>query len=217
MLKRYRVGLDGAVGPFRGAESRLCDRDIRDALTRNDGPVPLGKADCLLPEVRCWRGHARADYIYLNGRDLSVVEIKSDCDTLHRFDEQVRVFSAIADRAILVVGWRLAARALRVVPAWWDVWLAERGPSSETRLVPLRDGKRNPDVLAGGLVSMLPVAEARRLALNANMPASHAGTRELRQALANRIPRDVIRDAVQDWLVRLSAERRDARDAANCC
>jgi hypothetical protein len=197
----------GALGPFADFESRLSDRDIRQALLAPDSPLSRSQRTLALEEVRCWRGHVRADYVLVSNDALAVVEVKSDCDSLRRFGEQARVYSAIADRVILVVGWALAANALRAAPRWWEVWLAEKPPVRETRLVPLRDGAPNPALDPSGLVAMLPRAEIRRLAQVAGIRATVSDQRELRRELVAHLSCSDLRLAVHDWLVRLSDGR----------
>lgn len=197
----------GALGPFAGPGSRLSDVEIRAALLREIGTISPLDCQALLPEVECWRGHVRADYVFVSGDLLSVVEIKSDRDNMRRFGEQVRVYNAIADRVLLVVGWTLAAQALAEAPWWWDVVLAERDPAGDVRFIPLRDGVCNREVAAVGLAAMLPVDELRRLAAQAGLNASRSRGTELRTAVSALLSLDQLRNAVRDWVVRLSHTR----------
>jgi hypothetical protein len=205
------LGVDGhsearAFGPYSGSDTRLSDRQIRQALS---GLFRLGGvlvSDIMVEEVQCWRGYVRADYLCVQD-DLAVIEIKSDRDTLSRFDEQVRVYSAIADRVTLVVGWNLAARALRRAPWWWQVLLVEREADSEARIVTLRDGSRNPAVDAAALVWMLPIADVRSLASRTGVRET-IHPRQLRERVAQHASTDDLREAVRGWLTRLSNERR---------
>lgn len=207
----------GAVGPFFGRDAALSDAEIRAALaTIAFGPV--SDLDLVLEEVECWRGYVRADYVCLSPNTLSVVEIKSDRDSLRRFDEQIRIYSAVADRVTLVVGWSLAAHALRAAPSWWDVVLAERKPTFNIRFVPLRDGGQNPGVTAEALVAMLPMDEVRRLARAAEEAMGRLRGPALREAVANHLSRDELRKALREWLGRLSQRRnRIASSDLNAC
>jgi hypothetical protein len=200
------AGPAGAYGPFPDRNAQLSDADIRAALV-GGGFVGLVQHHCVLEEVECWRGYVRADYVCLSDDALSIIEIKSDRDTLRRFEEQVRVYSAIADRVTLVVGWSLAAHALRAAPAWWDVLLAERDAMSSIRFIPLRDGARNSGVATTALVAMLPIDEVRRLARSTAISGSRLRGRELRRLVAARVSGDDLRVAVCDWLARLSQQR----------
>jgi hypothetical protein len=194
----------GALGPFRGSDARLSDAEIRAALVV-DGAISHHDG-LLMQEVECWRGYVRADYLCVSQGVLSVIEIKSDRDTLRRFPEQVRVYSAVADRVTLVVGWSLAARVLRDAPWWWDVVLAERSTTSAVRFVPLRDGAPNPEVAEQALAAMLPVDDLRRLARASGITDRLRG-RPLRELVATRVSAHDLRAAIGRWLTRLSLGR----------
>ncbi|MEZ4495132.1 MAG: sce7726 family protein [Dehalococcoidia bacterium] len=194
-----------AIGPLPGSAGQLTDADIRAALSVGQ-PARAALGDTVLEEVECWRGYVRADYVCLSGNALSIIEIKSDRDTLRRFPEQVRVYSSFADRVTLVVGWTLAARALRIAPVWWDVLLAERNESSSVRFVALRDGVRNPDIGTAGLVAMLPIDQVQRLARYAGL-RTKTRSRELRRQVAEFVDHEDLRTAVRDWVACLSAQR----------
>ena len=153
----------------------------------------------------------RADYLISNPHSLEVIEIKSDLDTLRRFDEQARVYSSFADRVVVVVGWTLAARVLRAAPNWWDVWLAERRDVDEIAIIPIRDGRVNPGREAGSLARMLPVAEARRAVASSGL--SHRVTTmradDARRTLAERLTLEELRAVVAEWLAHLGVDRRE--------
>jgi len=195
-----------AFGPYPGADTGLADREIRQALGGLFRLGGLPASAIMVEEVECWRGYVRADYLCVRDDHLAVIEIKSDRDTMSRFDEQVRVYSAIADRVTLVVGWNLAARALRRAPCWWQVLLAEREADTGARFVTLRDGGRNPAVDAGSLVWMLPIADVRSLASEVGVRET-IQPRQLRERVARQASDDALREAVRAWLARLSAQR----------
>jgi len=196
----------GARGPFRDAGPPLSDGDIRAALL-SGGLAALANHNTLLEEVECWRGYVRADYVCLSPNTLTVIEIKSDRDSLRRFDEQVRVYSAMADRVTVVVGWSLAAHVLRAAPFWWDIVLAERETISELRFVPLRDGTHNPGVTATALVAMLPVEEVRGLARASHLTFEGLRGRDLRQLIASEVSCDELRVAVRKWMASRPQQR----------
>jgi len=195
----------GAFGPFVD-ESPLSDADIRAAMM-SGAFVGLGERYQVLEEVQCWRGHVRADYVCISANALSIIEIKSDRDTLRRFDEQLRVYNSVADRVTLVVGWNLAAHALRAAPWWWDVILVERERTSDVRFIPLRDGAPNLGVSTAALVAMLPTEEVNRLACTAKESFRRLRGPTLRHAVANYLSHDELRIAVREWLERLSQRR----------
>jgi hypothetical protein len=199
------VDPDGARGPFRGGEPPLSDADIRSALARRS--CGWAEEQVVIPEVECWRGYVRADYVLVSDGTVSIVEIKSDRDTFRRFGDQARVYSAIADRVTLIVGWVHAARALRSAPEWWEVVLAEREPQGDVRFVPLRDGAPNPGITAAALVAMLPVDALRQLGRDAERGAGPRRGRDLREYVTERVSCDDLRAAVREWLLRRSRAR----------
>lgn len=73
-------------------------------------------------------GGTRIDVAAING-SLTGCEIKSARDNFSRLASQVPLYSAVLDTAVLVVeGSSAAARAERVVPDWWGIWLASPSP-----------------------------------------------------------------------------------------
>lgn len=192
----------GALGPFPDAGNPLSDAEIRGAVR-----VATSGADICLEEVECWRGYARADFVCLTAGVVSIIEIKSDRDSLHRFGEQSRVYSSIAERVTLVVGWNLAARALRAAPNWWDVVLAEREGLSEVRLIQIRDGAPNPDSNISGLLAMLPIVHVRRLAAELGVASSGTRAELVRHLAASRILEQDVRDATARWLSEVASRR----------
>ena len=210
MFGIHNAGIPGEVrafGPYPDSDSRLADREIRQALgdLLRVGGVP--PCEIMVEEVECFRGYVRADYLCVRNDHLAVIEIKSDRDTLSRFDEQVRVYSTIAHNVTLIVGWNLAASVLRKVPLWWQVLLAEREAGTVARFVTLRDGGHNPSVDALSLVWMLPISDVRSLAGEIGVRQT-IKPRQLRERVAQQAPGYALREAVRLWLSRLSTERQ---------
>lgn len=150
-VSEIRADCDGAHGPRLWRRDPTSDQEIRTALhaaIRADGSLA---SSVVADEVRLSKGTARADLVVVSGSELWILEIKSDRDSLARLREQSEPYSATADRLTLVVGWKLAAAALRIAPRWWEVWLAERCGLGDLRFVPLRDGGSNPSGTRPGL------------------------------------------------------------------
>jgi len=67
-------------------------------------------------------GQTRVDLAVI-GRHITAFEVKAWGDDLARLPQQVKLYSAVADRAVLVVErTSLLGRALASVPVWWGVW-----------------------------------------------------------------------------------------------
>jgi len=109
----------------------------------------------ILEELGLKHGRTRIDLVVINDR-LHGYEIKSDRDSLKRLTEQINIYSSIMDRVTLVVGYRHAYNALKMVPEWWGVRLAEKDEESGT--VFLSDARLptdNPRVDINAIVSLL--------------------------------------------------------------
>ena len=132
------------------------DQDIRAVLKTELLGKYAGDNDTLvLDELGVRHGMARLDIAVVNHR-LHGYEIKSDLDSLRRLPDQIRIFSSVADRMTLVVGYRHAYRAFEMVPPWWGVRLAEpKGASGHVVLNNARAPHDNPCVDINALVALL--------------------------------------------------------------
>jgi hypothetical protein len=132
------------------------DRDIRAVLKEELLRQYANDEDTLvLDEVGLRHGTARIDLLVVNDR-LHGYEIKSDRDSLKRLPDQIRVYSSVMDRMTLVVGYRHAYDALRMVPEWWGVRLAEKKKRSGA--IVLSDARSpcdNPGVDLNSVVALL--------------------------------------------------------------
>lgn len=109
----------------------------------------------ILEELGLKHGKSRIDLVIINDQ-MHGYEIKSDRDTLKRLPEQIQIYSSIMDRVTLVVGYRHAYDALKMIPEWWGVRLAERNIGSGT--VVLSDARspgKNPSIDHFAVVSLL--------------------------------------------------------------
>ena len=105
----------------------LADKQIREALHRKK----LCRQHCapntlVVNELGLMHGKFRADIAVINGQ-LVGYEIKSDEDTLYRLPQQVKAYSDVFDRVILVVGTRHADEVSAIVPDWWGITAVQTG------------------------------------------------------------------------------------------
>ena len=127
----------------RGIES-LKDLHIRRALKSEvlarwiDDPGTL-----VVDELGLRHGAIRIDLAVLNGT-LHGYEIKSDRDTFDRLPNQAKAYNSVFDRITLVVGNQLYRKALRIVPQWWGVKIAEMGLRGGIRFRHVRRSRNNP-------------------------------------------------------------------------
>lgn len=167
----------------------LNDAKIRIALRQTlNARVARARSAVLLDEFSLSAGRTRADLAVVNGH-LCGYEIKSDRDTLERLPDQMRAFNSVFDRMTLVVGWRHAAGAMRLIPAWWGVQLVDTGSRGAVRFSTLRVSARNPSQHARAVAALLwrdeAVAAARQL--NSSLPTRALSRRELTDYLAEQM------------------------------
>jgi hypothetical protein len=115
----------------------------------------------LIEELGLRRGLVRVDIAVVNGL-LHGYEIKSDRDSLRRLVKQVDVYSAVLDRATVVVGDRHLASARTLVPTWWGV-VHCRETIDGFRFRTVRRPRKNPNQDPRVLVELLWADHALRL------------------------------------------------------
>ena len=81
----------------------------------------------VVDELGLKHGRCRADIAVINGHFIGY-EIKSDNDSLRRLPEQIDVYSAVFDRASVIVGEKHACAVKSLIPGWWGLILASQGP-----------------------------------------------------------------------------------------
>lgn len=120
------------------------DFDVRQALTAklaaNHGNDP---STLVRQELGLDHGQVFVDVAVLNG-ELHGYELKSNRDTLERLPRQVEVYSAVLNRATLVVGSIHFDAALPLVPKWWGVETATARPDGVVQLRTIRKARSNP-------------------------------------------------------------------------
>lgn len=97
----------------------------------------------VLDELGLKHGRCRADIAVINGQ-LIGYEIKSDDDSLRRLAAQVDTYSAVFDRATLVVGGRHLRRTNDLVPPWWGITTALEGQRGAICFETVRRAAINP-------------------------------------------------------------------------
>lgn len=138
------------------------DSQIREALKNKIFSRYVDTNTLILEEVNILHGAARIDMMVVNGI-LHGYELKSDQDNLQRLPEQIKIYSSVFDRVTLVVGYRHAYSALKVIPEWWGVKLAEVGTRGAIHFSDARNPKNNPSLDAISLAQLLWKGEALSL------------------------------------------------------
>jgi hypothetical protein len=118
----------------------------------------------VIDELGLNHGRCRADIAVVNGH-LVGYEIKSNSDSLRRLREQVKAYSAIFDRAFIVVGDRHIDKIQNSIPEWWGVIISSRGPKGAINFNMTRRAQMNR--------SIDPVSVARLLWRNEAIEILH--------------------------------------------
>jgi len=136
------------------------DRDIRRALHETVFSAHRGDPDTLvLNELGLRHGECRVDIAVINGM-LHGFEIKSDSDTLERLPSQVVVYSAVLDRATLVVGEKHTSKAITKLPSWWGVNVVYDDGFGNPKFECFRAEQPNPGINPVALAELLWRGEA---------------------------------------------------------
>lgn len=186
------------------------DSDVRAALMRSVISDHLANPDTLVvEELGLNRGSCRVDVAVVNGL-LHGYEIKSDADTLARLPLQVASYSAVLDKATLVVGVSHVARALPLIPEWWGVRTVRTGARGAVLIEPLRPARMNAGIEAAALALLLwrdELVEALT-PLCVEKSKLRAPRAQLAQTLADVLPLKQLRPLVREQVKRRKGWRR---------
>jgi hypothetical protein len=139
------------------------DIDIRTALKTKILKRYLKDPDTvIIDELGINNGSSRIDVALVNGT-IHGFEIKSDSDSLERLPEQIRSFCSVLDRVTLIVGCKLAGLAIKMIPDWWGVKLAEQKSTGKIHLSEARPPRNNLLIDKNAVVKLLWRGEALEL------------------------------------------------------
>lgn len=120
------------------------DYQLRLALKRKVLARHVGDPETrVLDELGLRHGAARIDIAVVNGI-LHGFELKSDQDNLKRLPHQLKIYNSVLDRITLVVGQRHVHEALKIIPEWWGVKVAEVGSRGAINFSDYRKPRNNP-------------------------------------------------------------------------
>jgi hypothetical protein len=121
---------------------QLRDTDIRRVLAADLHARYADDSHTLIRhELGLCAGERRVDLAVING-EMVGYEIKSDVDRLDRLADQAEVYGKVFDRMSIVTTDRYLAKAVAMLPSWWEVLCmrqGQEGVSSEQ----VRAGKPN--------------------------------------------------------------------------
>ena len=141
----------------------LNDRCIRNALMRKLSLRYSNDSNTLvIEELGLKHGSSRIDVAVVNGL-IQGYEIKSEKDTLTRLPYQQNIYNSVLDKITLIVAYRHAYNAIRLIPDWWGIKIAEIGSRGGIKFHNLRKAAINPQVDKLSLVKLLWKQEALEL------------------------------------------------------
>lgn len=153
-------------------------------------------------EFRLECGRSRIDVTVIDSK-LVGYEIKSDKDSFARFSNQIHAYNRVFDRIHLVCGKAHALVAENVLPSWWGLLIAERGPVGEVQFRVVRKAGVNPRQDPFSLASLLWKDEALAVLTSQELDIpKRASSHVLWENIAKTIPVDQIRDAVMETLLK---------------
>lgn len=165
------------------------DADLRTALLRGVAKQMGGRRHLLVPEVEIrWSIPARIDALMVADR-ITGFELKSAADSLGRLPRQIEAYSAVVERATLVLAQRHLEAGMKLAPAWWSIWVARENSDGAT-MRRVRGGNLNPGINPLAVLSFMTrdalVAALRELG---HQDLSRLSIDELRATLYNAVPR----------------------------
>ncbi len=100
------------------------------------------KDTVIIEELGLGHGSTRIDLAVVNGF-LHGFELKSDKDSLERLPHQAESYNKVFDKITLIVGYRHAFEAIKTVPDWWGIKIAEKKTNDEVKFLTARREKKN--------------------------------------------------------------------------
>lgn len=185
------------------------DSDVRAALMKSVISDHIANPGTLVvEELGLDRGSCRVDVAVVNGL-LHGYEIKSDADTLARLPSQVVGYSAVLDKATLVVGASHVASALPLIPEWWGIRVVTVGARGAIRIEPLRPARMNEGIVGPALALLLWRDElvAALASLGTAKGKLRAPRAQLAQTLADALPLKQLRPMVREQVKRRTVWR----------
>jgi len=163
----------------------MVDKEIRPYLRRVI-QERYGKNDCalIIEELGIRHGLARIDIAVLSEHFIGY-EIKSDSDSLRRLPLQIDIYNSVFKEMNLIVGYKLAAAAIGIVPEWWGIKLVHKDSDGKIIFQTARTSKKNPFVDKNSLLKLLWKAEAAELLRRFDINIRHKKRNDIYNAISN--------------------------------
>lgn len=183
------------------------DADVRRALESLLKAEMAGTGALLLHEMALRRGATRADMAVV-GSEIHGYEIKSKTDTLKLLPKQVELYGAVMDRVTLVAAEKHLAKALKIIPLWWGVSVAELlGEGPDVTIRPERPADVNPRLDPSALADFLWRDEMVEALMEIRGQAKRSAVRGNVESLSDQLVREVSTEGIR-MIVRRALRRR---------
>ena len=122
-------------------------------------------ATLVVDELGLQHGKCRADIAVLNGHFIGY-EIKSDADSLRRFNNQIAIYNSVFDRLFAVVATCHLNEAMTILPDWWGVISVSEGKRGTIYFKTARPSKQNRNLDDYAVAQLLWRNEAQEILTN---------------------------------------------------
>lgn len=165
----------------------------------------------VVEEMGLCEGSSRIDIAVVNG-SLHGFEIKSESDTLIRLAQQAKAYGQVFDHMTIVLGSNHLKAAVRRVPKWWAIAVAEPKDAG-LKIVSYRKGTRNKKPSAYHIAQLLWRDEALTILseLKLDKGLKSKPRTEIWSALACALPIRKLQARVRDTLKLRAAWRSPLR------
>jgi hypothetical protein len=178
------------------------DRQLRQALKRKVLAAHVADPQTrVIDELGLEHGASRIDVAVVNGI-IHGYELKSERDTLNRLPGQMPIYSSVLDRVTLIAAERHAEAAIRVVPPWWGIKVADVGQRGGIQFRTLQKARDNPALQPLAIARLLWREEAMKLLTHLGESRGLTGQRRatVYARLAEVAPLDLLRCHVRERL-----------------
>lgn len=129
---------------FSMTQTQITDKRIREALYRKKfARISQSSKTLIIDELGLLHARARVDIAVINGC-IHGYEIKSEADTLKRFDHQLATYSTCLEKLTVVCAERHLTEVYSLAPKWCGILLVTKGPRSGLDFIVVRRPQMNP-------------------------------------------------------------------------
>ena len=126
------------------------------------------KNTLVIDELGLNHGKCRADIAVVNGY-LAGYEIKSNKDSLHRLEEQVKSYNAVFDKISIIVGDRYIDSIQNYIPKCWGIIISVRGKRGAVNFDTTRKARTNKNINPLAMARLLWRNEAAEILMQKQM------------------------------------------------